>query len=112
MFQGVLGIRRGVQGVPGILGGPVLCPPLQVRSRESCWLLRGPLVPDGYGVGVAHGDPPDPRAPPGGGELRVAVAAFACCHETDPAVLGGHLRDVLDRLGGLLRCHTPPEPAA
>ncbi|XP_030826394.1 carnitine O-acetyltransferase-like, partial [Camarhynchus parvulus] len=39
---------------------------LQVRSREGSWLLRGPLVPDGYGVGVGHvlAPPPgDPRGP-------------------------------------------------
>ncbi|XP_066842778.1 carnitine O-acetyltransferase-like [Anser cygnoides] len=36
---------------------------LQVHSREACWPLRGPLVPDGYGVGVGHSPPP--RRPPG-----------------------------------------------
>ncbi|XP_074713956.1 carnitine O-acetyltransferase-like [Strix uralensis] len=37
---------------------------LQVRSREGCWLLRGPLVPDGYGVGVGHVAPPGPPQTP------------------------------------------------
>ncbi|XP_064262452.1 LOW QUALITY PROTEIN: carnitine O-acetyltransferase-like, partial [Passer domesticus] len=59
---------------------------LQVRSREGSWPLRGPLVPDGYGVGVGHvapppGDPRDP-SPNGGAGLRVAVTAFTCCSHT------------------------------
>lgn len=28
--------------------------PLQVRSARGCLPLRGPLVPDGYGIGVGH----------------------------------------------------------
>ncbi|KAM9591973.1 carnitine O-acetyltransferase-like isoform 2-T2 [Morphnus guianensis] len=79
---------------------------VQVRSREGCWLLRGPLVPDGYGVGVGHIAPPDPHDPPGG--LRVAVTAFACCHQTEAARLGAALQGALDSLGGLLRRHGPP----
>ncbi|KAM6288952.1 LOW QUALITY PROTEIN: carnitine O-acetyltransferase-like [Aegotheles albertisi] len=81
---------------------------LQVRTREGCWPVRGPLVPDGYGVGVGHVAPHDPRAPPPGG-LRVAVTAFACCHETDAARLGGALRGTLDTIGELLRRHGPLE---
>ncbi|KAM4637147.1 LOW QUALITY PROTEIN: carnitine O-acetyltransferase-like [Amazona ochrocephala] len=56
---------------------------LQVRSLEGCWLLRGPLVPDGYGVGVGGVAPPAPPA------LNVAVTAFACCARTDAARMGG-----------------------
>ncbi|XP_065510929.1 LOW QUALITY PROTEIN: carnitine O-acetyltransferase-like [Caloenas nicobarica] len=80
---------------------------MQVRSREGCWLLRGPLVPDGYGVGVGHALPPPrprrPRRPPR--RLLVAVAAFACCPHTDPARLGEELGGVLDALRGLLGGH-------
>ncbi|XP_049648639.1 carnitine O-acetyltransferase-like [Accipiter gentilis] len=82
---------------------------VQVRSREGCWLLRGPLVPDGYGVGVGHvapSDPHDPPGPPGG--LRVAVTAFACCHQTEAARLGAALQGALDSLGRLLRHHGSP----
>uniref|UniRef100_A0A8C3BT33 Choline/carnitine acyltransferase domain-containing protein n=1 Tax=Cairina moschata TaxID=8855 RepID=A0A8C3BT33_CAIMO len=80
---------------------------LQVHSREPCWPLRGPLVPDGYGVGVGHSPPPG--APPGTppGPLRVTVTAFACCGQTGAALLGGALRGALDTLGGLLRRYGP-----
>ncbi|NXR22013.1 CACP acetyltransferase, partial [Cinclus mexicanus] len=79
---------------------------LQVRSREGSWLLRGPLVPDGYGVGVGHVSPAqvNPKDPsPNRGGLRVAVTAFTCCSSTDPAHLGGAISGVFDRLGALLR---------
>lgn len=80
---------------------------LQVHSREPCWPLRGPLVPDGYGVGVGHSPPPGtpPGTPPG--PLRVTVTAFACCGQTGAALLGGALRGALDTLGGLLRRYGP-----
>lgn len=95
----------------GVLVGPGVQhhSPHQVRSREGCWLLRGPLVPDGYGVGVGHvapSDPHDPPGPPGG--LRVAVTAFACCHQTEAARLGAALQGALDSLGRLLRHHGSP----
>lgn len=92
-----------MRGAPGCSAVPP-----QVRSQEGCWLLRGPLVPDGYGVGVGHVAPPNPQDPPGG--LRVAVTSFACCHQTEAARLGAALRGVLDSLGGLLRHHGPPGP--
>ncbi|KAM6989119.1 LOW QUALITY PROTEIN: carnitine O-acetyltransferase-like, partial [Passerculus sandwichensis] len=83
---------------------------LQVRSREGSWPLRGPLVPDGYGVGVGHVQAPPPGHPPrgpspsgGGAGLRVAVTAFACCGHTRAAHLGGAIRGVFDQLGALLR---------
>ncbi|NXD04136.1 CACP acetyltransferase, partial [Certhia familiaris] len=78
---------------------------LQVRSREGSWLLRGPLVPDGYGVGVGHlSPPPSPRDPsPNSGGLRVTVSAFTCCRDTGAAHLGGAIRGVFDQLGALLR---------
>ncbi|NXO02794.1 CACP acetyltransferase, partial [Rhinopomastus cyanomelas] len=91
---------------------------VQVHSREPHWLLRGPLVPDGYGVGVIHVNPPldpsssspGPSPPPelGRGELRVAVTSFSCCRETEAAALGGKLREVLQELGGLLQGYQTP----
>ncbi|TRZ07158.1 hypothetical protein HGM15179_019951, partial [Zosterops borbonicus] len=69
-----------------------------VRSREGSWLLRGPLVPDGYGVGVGHVAPPprDPRDPsPEFGGLRVTVSAFTCCRQTEAAHLGRAIRGTL-----------------
>ncbi|KAF1555870.1 hypothetical protein FQV10_0007673, partial [Eudyptes schlegeli] len=101
------GVKWGRDFLPRVPGAQRhAVPPPQVRSREGCWLLRGPLVPDGYGVGVGHVAPPDPRDPPGG--LRVAVTAFACCRQTEAARLGAALRGALDSLGGLLRRHGPP----
>lgn len=83
---------------------PPNLPRMQVRSREGSWLLRGPLVPDGYGVGVGHVAPRDPRDPsPNSGGLRVTVTAFSCCSETGAAHLGGAIRGVFDHLGALLR---------
>ncbi|OPJ79356.1 hypothetical protein AV530_019232 [Patagioenas fasciata monilis] len=87
---------------------------MQVRSRAGCWFLRGPLVPDGYGVGVGHVLPPSGSAPfghaplggpapPGG--LLVTVTSFACCPHTDPEKFGGELGGVLDTLRGLLGGH-------
>ncbi|NXQ32861.1 CACP acetyltransferase, partial [Alaudala cheleensis] len=95
-------------GVSGTFPGLTCRPPVpQVRSREGTWLLRGPLVPDGYGVGVGHLAPPPstcPRDPsPSSGGLRVAVTAFTCCSDTGAAHLGGAIRGVFDRLGALLR---------
>ncbi|XP_053908041.1 carnitine O-acetyltransferase-like isoform X2 [Cuculus canorus] len=84
----------------------------EVRSRSGSWLLRGPLVPDGYGVGVTHVTPPEgpPEGedpPPGVGGLRIAITSFNCCHETHAERFGGALKGVLDLLGGLLRRHGP-----
>ncbi|NXL80360.1 CACP acetyltransferase, partial [Leptocoma aspasia] len=78
---------------------------LQVRSREGSWLLRGPLVPDGYGVGVGHLSPSPSHLSPSSsfGGLRVAVTAFTCCSHTQAAHLGAAIRGVFDRLGALLR---------
>ncbi|XP_068027149.1 LOW QUALITY PROTEIN: carnitine O-acetyltransferase-like, partial [Melanerpes formicivorus] len=94
---------------------------LQVQSREGCWLLRGPLVPDGYGVGVAHLPPRDPPRDPlaGGGAAGGHLQLLLLQPDRGCPPWGGALRGVLDQLGGLLKLHplpaphpeTPPPPA-